>query len=320
MSQPNWIDRHLQQRLEQKRAQIKRLPALPKLVLEGLSKSLLLEQTYHSNAIDGNSLSLRETEIVVVHGMTSGSHRLSDYLEARNQAATLERLQQLASEKAPITLSLISYLHRQLMSDSSAMAGQWRRTASERALAPSPDELPKLLEEWVGWINRPHPNYHPVLLVSIAHHAFLALQPFEEANGRVGRMLLNLMLLRAGYPQALLLYEWRSAYHTALEKAEGGDYLALTNLIGRAVEQVLDRYLKAYRLQQGDDQELLLAELAQQTGESAAYLALLIRKGRLEGHMRGGRWYSTAGAVSRYRAAVAQRSVARGRPPKKRVS
>lgn len=318
MPQPYWIDRHLQQRLERKRAEIKRLPALPKLVLDGLATNLQLEQTYHSNAIDGNSLSMRETEILVVHGMTSGSHRLSDYLEARNQAAALERLQQLAAEKAPITLAMISYLHRQVMSDSTATAGQWRRSTSSHKLAPSPDELPKLLEEWVAWINRPHPSYHPVLLASIAHHAFMALQPFEEANGRVGRMLLNLMLLRAGYPQALLLYEWRNAYQSALEKADNGNYLALTNLIGRAVEQVLDRYLKAYRLHQGHDHELLLSELAQQTGESAAYLALLIRKGRLEGHMRGGRWYSSQGAVSRYRAAVAQRSVKRGRPAKKR--
>lgn len=320
MPQPNWIDRHLQQRLEQKRAEIKTLPALPKLALERLEASLIIEQSYHSGALDGSSLRMRAIEILIAHGMTSGSQRLSDYLEARNHAAALERLKQLANEKTPISLALISYLHRQVMGDSIATAGQWRHTKGEASAAPSPDELPKLLEEWVAWVNQPHPNYHPVLLASIAHHAFMALQPFEQATGRVGRMLLNLMLLQAGYPQTLLLYEWRNSYQSALEKADNGDYLALSNLIGRGVEQVLDRYLKAYRLQQGDDQELLLAELAQQAGESADYLALLIRKGRLEGHMRGGRWYSTVGAVSRYRAAVAQRSVARGRPPKKKSS
>ena len=151
---------------------------------------------------------------------------------------------------------------------------------------------------------------------AIAHHGFEAVHPFEDGNGRVGRLLLNLLLLRAGYPPALLLREWRAGYMLALGKADGGDYRPLANLIGRAVEQVLDRYLEACAELAPDARAMPLSELAAVTGESAEYLGLLIRKGRLAGEKRDRHWYSTVAAVERYRAAVAAKLAPRGRPRK----
>lgn len=115
---------------------------------------------------------------------------------------------------------------------------------------------------------------------------------------------------------ASVLRAWRTGYMLALGKADIGGYLPLTNLIGRAVEQVLNRYLDVCDQLAPDARALLLSELAEKADENAAYLGLLIRKRRLEGTMRGGRWYSTQAALARYRAAVVARTVPRGRPPK----
>jgi hypothetical protein len=102
--------------------------------------------------------------------------------------------------------------------------------------------------------------------------------------------VLNLLLLRAGYPLALLLRDWRVGYLQALARADRGDVTALTNLLGRAVEAGLDRYLDASSAGRMED-ELPLATLAQQSEYSAAHLGWLVRQGRLAATKRGGRWY-----------------------------
>ena len=314
------MDRHLQQRLTEKHAELERYRPLPPHVVARLHGDLRVELTYHSNAIEGNTLTLRETQLVIEHGMTVGSHPLRDYLEATNHATALDTIVQLADQATPITTTMVRDLHRQTMHDSLPTAGQWRTIPVHiRGAAHAPPraaEVPGLMDVWIAWVNTPQPDYHPVLAATIAHHGFEAVHPFEDGNGRIGRLLLNLLLLRAGYPPALVLREWRSGYMLALAKADAGDYLPLSNLIGRAVEQVLDRYLEVCGELAQDERALLLSELAQATGESAPYLGLLIRKGRLEGTMRGGRWYSTRAALTRYRDAVATRAVPRGRPPK----
>jgi hypothetical protein len=123
------------------------------------------------------------------------------------------------------------------------------------------------------------------------------------------------MLLRAGYPPALLLSEWRLGYLEALSQADTGRYNGLVNLIGRAVEQGLDLYLAACdRSVAEDDPYLPLAVLAEETPYSADYLALLIRKGRLAAIKRGRQWFSTHAAVERYRSEVAESRFTKGRP------
>src|SRR5437868_9443651 len=84
-----------------------------------------------------------------------------------------------------------------------------------------------------------------VTRAAIAHHGFEAVHPFVDANGRVGRLLLNLMLMREGYPPALLLKDWRIRYIHALNEGNTGQYAPLVNLIGQAVEACLDLYLEA---------------------------------------------------------------------------
>ncbi len=196
-------------------------------------------------------------------------------------------------------------------------AGQFRRMAvsirGARLTPPSAARVPGLMDEWAAWVAGPGQRYEPIVRATIAHHGFEAVHPFEDGNGRTGRLLLNLMLLRMGYPPALLLRDWRIGYIQGLSSADSGNYRPLANLIGRAVEGGLDLYLSACAAETASEY-LPLAELARISGYAAAHLGWLIRQGRLEAVKRSGRWYSSLEAVERYRRAVEQGEVAKGRP------
>ncbi len=312
------MDPRLAQRLSEKRTALDARRPLPPDVLRVLHADLQVRLTFHSNAIEGNTLNLRETQLVIAHGITIGGHALKEHLEATNHAAAYTAMVGLAEATTPLTVAQILELHRLVMDRMLVEAGQFRQGAVSirgAQLTPPPArEVPGLVDQWLAWLAADGQQYEPVTRMALAHHGFLAVHPFLDGNGRTARLLLNLLLLRAGYPPALLLHEWRLGYLEALAQADRGRYNALLNLIGRAVEIGLDLYLDACAATP-DDEWLPLSQLARDTPHSAAYLALLIRKGRLAGTKRAGRWYSTPSALARYQAEVANGSIPRGRPP-----
>jgi fido (protein-threonine AMPylation protein) len=285
--------------------------------LRRIHEDLQVRLTFHSNAIEGNTLSLRETQLVIEHGVTIGGHSLREHLEATNHAAAYRRLLDLARDTAPLSIASILELHRLVTDRVLDEAGQFRRGAvsirGSQLQPPPAREVPPLMDQWLAWLEGEGRSFDPVPRATIAHHGFLAVHPFLDGNGRTGRLLLNLLLMRDGYPPALLLQEWRLGYLEGLAQADRGRYGALLNLLGRAVEQGLDLYLAACDATP-EDEWRPLAELAGATTHSADYLALLIRKGRLEGVKRGGRWHSTPAAIARYQDEADRGVVSRGRP------
>jgi Fic family protein len=311
------MDQRLARRLEEKHAALAACRPLPPTTLQVLHADLQIRLTFHSNAIEGNTLSLRETQLVIEHGMTIGGHSLREHLEATNHAAAYTRLRELVDAGTPLDVGMILDLHGLVTDRILDEPGQFRQGAvsirGSLLQLPPAREVPGLIDEWLAWLEGAGRDYPPVVRAAIAHHGFLALHPFLDGNGRTARLLLHLMLMRDGYPPALLLQEWRSGYLEALTKADQGRYNPLINLVGRAVEIGLDLYLDAYAATP-DDEWVLLSELAQESAHSAEYLALLIRKGRLAGRKRGRRWYSTRIALARYQAEVDSGLVPTGRP------
>jgi Fic family protein len=155
-------------------------------------------------------------------------------------------------------------------------------------------------------------QYEPVTRAAIAHHDFEALHPFPDGNGRVGRLLLNLMLMQEGYPPALVLREWRTRYIHALHTAHLGDYTPLIDLVGLAVEHALDLYLEAWV--ESMAHLLPLQQLARERAVSVDYLGQLARKGKIEATKRGQYWYAAREAVQGYLAEADAQP--RGRPRK----
>lgn len=312
------IDRRLAERIEAKRRRLDHFRPMDPALVRRLHTDMRLLSTYNSNAIEGNTLSLRETEMVIEHGITVGGKTMREHLEATNHAEAFDFLTTLVERSEPITLTVITQMHQVVMDKLIPDAGQFRtipvHIRGSSLTPPHPSEVPTYMQQWVDWLGSEESLTYPLLVrVTIAHHGFEAVHPFSDGNGRVGRLLLNLMLMREGYPPALMLREWRMAYVHALESANHGDYHGLLTIVGRAVEHSLDLYLESCEAEPTTEYRTL-AELAAQTEYDADYLGWLIRKGRLPAVKRGGRWHSTLEAINRYRDEVARGVYPPGRP------
>ncbi len=311
------LDPRLARRLDDKRATLDMYRPLPPHIVRRLHDELRVLLTYHSTGIEGNTLDLGETQLVIAEGITIGGHSLKEHLEATNHAEAYDMLNTLVDKTGPLTDEHIFALHRLVLDKLHPEAGQWRKgtvsLTKSRHRPPHPQQVPGLMAEWLAWLRSDAAQYHPILRAAIAHHQFVAIHPFMDANGRVGRLILNLLLMRDGFAPALLLREQRLQYIRALAQADGGDYGALANVIGRAVERGLQVYLDACTAAP-EDEYLPLADLAETTGLTKEHLGWLIRQGRLPGTKRGGRWYATIAAVETYRADVERSAVPRGRP------
>jgi len=280
-----------------------------------LNDDLRIFLTYHSNAIEGNTLTLHETQMVIDYGITVHGHPLREYLEATNHAEAYLYVTGLVEKGERISGETILALHSLVMDKILEANGQFRNVPvyirGSNMTPPSAREVERLMREWVVWLYDEGLQYDPITRATIAHRGFEAVHPFVDGNGRVGRLLLNLLLMQEGYPPALLLNDWRARYIHGLNVAYTGNYGPLLNLIGQSVEAGLDLYLEACA---AAPDYLPLAELTEASGYRLEYLSWLARQGRLDAVKRNGRWYSNHDAIERYKSEAEEGKQRRGRP------
>jgi cell filamentation protein, protein adenylyltransferase len=311
------MDPRLERRIAEKQAALDLQRPLPTPIVAKLYEDLRVRLTYHSNAIEGNTLDLSETQLVIEHGVTIGGHTMREHLEAVQHAAAYTLLLDLARAGAPIDEIAIGQLHALVMRDLVDAPGQYRSGAvyisGSEYRPPHYSQVPQLMRDLVDWIVAEGPNYAPIVRAALTHEMLLAFHPYLDGNGRTARLLLNLQLMRDGYPAALLLASWRPRYIRALEQAHHGQYSPLVNLIGRAVEAGLDMFLEACAAIP-EQLQRPLREVAHICAIDADYLGWLLREGRIAGQKRRGRWYTSEAAVRRYQQEVASRALPVGRP------
>ncbi len=309
------LEPRLSARLEEKKARLDLHRPLASAIARRLHEDLRIRLTYHSNAIEGNTLSLRETQVVIEEGITIGGHSLREHLEATNHARAFDELRHFVETGAPITIETVHRFHALVLHDLDETAGTWREQQvyirGSNHLPPPARQVPEYMAQWVSWLAHEGLQYHPVVRAAIAHHGFVAVHPYIDGNGRCARLLLSLQLLRDGYAPAFLLREWKLRYLQALQAADSGVSQPIINLIGQAVEAGLDFYLDACTAVP-DEQYQPLAELALHHGYDVNYLGLLARSGKLEARKWNRRWYTTAAALVRYEREV--EAEPRGRP------
>jgi Fic family protein len=278
------LDMRLASRLATKKTRLDRYRPLPPETEQYLLHDLKIIQTFHSIAIEGSTLDLKETELAIEHGLTSGEHPLTDYLAAKGHAKAFDRMMALAPSGIQLNKPIILELHALSMQGVIADAGKFRKIQvfirGAKQSPPSAEVVPKRIGEWLDWIKRKESEYAPVTLAALSHHLFEMIHPFTDGNGRVGRLILNFMLVRAGYPPALILKDWRTCYISALQKADNGDYNPLVNIVGVATEEGLNHHLRACE-KSGAVEWFLLAELAENYPYSVDYLGWLARHGTL---------------------------------------
>ena len=267
---------------------------LPDALVRNLDDWFRVELTFTSNAIEGNTLTRRETALVVEKGLTVGGKSLVEHLEATNHAHALDFVrEQIGRKPRQASAREILEIHRLILHGiDDSNAGQYRnvpvRISGSRVILPNPMKVADLMEEFRTWLaNRK--NIHPVELAAEAHCRLVTIHPFVDGNGRTARLLMNMLLLMAGYPPAIIRKRDRLAYIGALEKAQlGGSKEEFLKLIAKAVDRSLNIYLKAARGEDADsepdDEERLLkiGELAKQVGKSNSTIRHWTKEGLLD--------------------------------------
>lgn len=297
----------LYQRLQDKLAHIKKARPLPAVALNRLRENLSLEWTYNSNSIEGNTLSLQETQLVIQEGITIRGKSLREHFEAINHEKAIEHLYSLVKPsyrlRAIDILSLHGYVMRNIDDD---FAGLLRNAAVRITGAnftpPSAARVSDLLYELIDYINENPDDLNDVELATLFHHRLVWIHPFFDGNGRTARLAMNLLLLRSGYPPAIILKNDRKKYYEALNQANKGHYAKLALLMVQALERSLNIYLAAMP-GAGNDYELIQTiaeEEAMPYGQE--YLSLLARRGKIDAYKEGRNWLTTRKAVRDYMA------------------
>lgn len=295
-----YLTNDIKKRLEEKLAKLNELRPLPASAVKKLQEQFKIEMAYNSNAIEGNSLTLRETYLVITEGLTIKNKPLKDHLEAKDHYEALDYLFKLVENKKSVDISeeVILNLHKIVVLDTEKdWAGHYRNSwvmiTGTNYLPPEASDVPSLMREVVNWFEQNKKKLHPVELAAILHHKLVYVHPFFDGNGRTARLVMNLVLMSRGYPLVVILKNDRRRYYDLLQKADDGDWAPFVMFISQAVERTLNIYLR-------EEKYLSLSALALKFGYPAKYLNLLSRSGKLEAHKEGRNWVASPEAVQRY--------------------
>ncbi len=211
-----------------------------------LKKHLLISHVYNSNAIEGNQLSLRETELIL-NGMVVNERPLKDEIEAQSLANATEYLYKLIDGREPLTKRTLLELHGLIMADIPGIdAGSFRnkevQIKNSKHTPPSFLKVDEHVDEMFQWMNRNSHKYPPLIMATVLHHWITWIHPFSDGNGRTGRMFLDFFLLQKGYPEIIVKISDRDDYYNALISADSGDLTLLIELFAEKLRQTVNVY------------------------------------------------------------------------------
>lgn len=295
-------------RLERKKQSLVVSRPLPGFVLEKIKSELSLEWTYHSNSIEGNTLNLNETRVVLEHGVTVRGKSLREHLEVLNHHEAIDFIASLVKPDYMFTEKDILDVHGIIMTRiEKDFAGRYRnggvRIGGANFIPPNARKVQDLMESLVCEVNQVSGHWPVVWLATLFHHHFVHIHPFFDGNGRTVRLIMNVMLMNAGYPPAIILQQDRKKYYDALNRANNGQYDKLFLIMLQAVERSLNMYLHALPPGECDDEYKpvsdIVAEPAFPYGQE--YVSLLARRGLIDAYKEGRNWFTKRSAILEYR-------------------
>jgi Fic family protein len=217
-------------------------------MLKQIREYFRIGMTYSSNALEGNSLTETETKIVIEDGITIGGKPIRDHLEALGHSEAYDLLFRLAKNQ-DITEANIKELHRLFYYRIDAkQAGKYRGKkviiTGTDFIPPAPDRVPELMRAFVDRIPAIRAERHPVEFAAVIHKELVTIHPFIDGNGRAARLLMNLALLQAGYPVAIIPPVLRRDYLDILNKTHGGDNRPFINFVAGVCFESAKEYLR----------------------------------------------------------------------------
>jgi len=235
-----------------KKAELDRLRPLSRGALANLEHSYDLELTYTSNAIEGNTLTQIETSLVIEQGVTIGGKQLKDHLEAIDHYDAIRYVREIAARDSRLSDYDVRSLHALVtrrsdpeIAGSYASAARYVLTDAGRHVFPSPAEIRALMGDFGAWLGLAPATPDTAFE---AHRRLVGIHPFNDGNGRMARLLMNLILIRGGYPPVVVRPEDRLAYLQALQRDQTGqEDTDFRRLLYERLDASLSDYLSALR-------------------------------------------------------------------------
>ena len=236
---------NLLERIDEKKVELDSRRPLTEGELERLTEEFVIEYTYNSNAIEGNTLTLRETDMVL-RGLTIDRKPLKDHMEAVGHKEAFEYVQDLVKEQTPLSESLIKQIHYLVLADKKEDRGVYRRVPVRIMGAKHEPAQPYLIQTKMEQLLEAYQNSMEHIIPRLAwfHIEFEAIHPFIDGNGRTGRLLVNLELMKAGYPPIDIKFTDRVAYYNAFDEYHEKHTIGvMEKLFAGYMNERLDRYL-----------------------------------------------------------------------------
>lgn len=242
-------------RIDRLKRELDALRPLPPAAVKNLDEVYRVEWTFNSNAIEGNTLTLLETKFVLEEGLTIGGKKLREHFEVVNHSAAINYVQDIVKRDVELTEYVMKSIHYLVLKGiDDENAGQYREInvmiSGSQHQPPHYAVLPEKMGQLIEWYNVHKDNLHPVSLAAEFHFLFVYIHPFADGNGRTARLLKNLILMKYGFPPAIVKAASadRLRYYEVLETASvKGDLEPFIEFIAGCVEESLTRYIGAVK-------------------------------------------------------------------------
>jgi Fic family protein len=236
--------------LNKKKQALQTSRPFPNNALNKIAESLAIEWTCNSNSIEGNSLSLGETQMVIQEAITIKGKSLREHFETHNHDKAIDCLFSIVSVQYVLRsidiLSLHGLVLRSIEEDFVGRLPNARVRITGANFVPlNANKVSDLLDELIDFINTNPLQLNDIELGAVFHHKLVWIHPFFDGNGRKVPLIMNLLLLRSGFPAAIILKNDRKKYYEALNQANGENYHKLTLMMCQAFERTLNIYINA---------------------------------------------------------------------------
>jgi len=241
--------------IHQKKEQLNKLRPLSDAQVKNLKNVYDIQLTYNSNAIEGSTLTYSETKLILNEGITIGGKSMNEHLEAINHQEAISFIEELASiSTQEIRLSDIKSMHHLVLKGiDNKNAGAYRtqnvgvvKSDGEIHSFTEPLKIEEEMNKFIEWLHS-QTIEEPILLATLVHLKFVSIHPFIDGNGRTARLLMNVVLLQNGYPQAIIKVSIRAEYIQAVEtyqQSSDNDYSDFYKVVLQSVNESLDLYSK----------------------------------------------------------------------------
>lgn len=236
-------------RIEELKTKLNKYRPLSSEEVRRLREEFLIDFTYNSNAIEGNTLTLQETALILKEGITIDKKPLREHLEAVGHKDAFYYIEELVKNKEKVSESIIKDIHTLVLMDKPQDRGRYRRIPVTILGAvhepPQPYIVPKLMEDLIYEYRNDMEGRHIIEKVSLFHLKFEGIHPFIDGNGRTGRLILNLELMKNGFPPINIKFQGRRKYYDCFSDyhLNGGNPSMLTDMVAKYLEEELEKYI-----------------------------------------------------------------------------